>query len=275
VSDWQTPPLSHPLYAALQDIAIPDDLHDWPSQEAYDALLTLNAGRIGFPLRFALDDEPDAYYEVHIGHTGDVPTRSRNWHDWFNAMAWLAWPRTKQALNMRHLRAISRGETRRGPLRDAATLLDECGVLVATSDPALGKRIDDMQWEELFVQERSAWGKCITAMTLGHALFETGLRPFIGWCGKALVVEVDDTFFTHDSAAQRDWLDAWLAERLADDAWLASPRALWPLPLLGIPGWWGANEHPDFYANRDYFRASRRTKSSTVTASSPSKTPES
>jgi hypothetical protein len=51
---------------------------------------------------------------MHIGNTGEVPTRSRNWHDWFNALAWLAWPHSKAALNARHVRAIAAGRSNAG-----------------------------------------------------------------------------------------------------------------------------------------------------------------
>jgi len=33
---------------------------------------------------------------------------------------------------------------------------------------------------------------------------------------------------------------------------------LYPLPMLGVPGWWPDNEQPEFYDNTDYFRAKRK-----------------
>lgn len=267
VNRWHTDYLPHPLYRPARRFVPP--LADWPDQAGYDALLD-RARAAGAPLpaglRFVCELEPDAYYEMHIGATGEVPTRARNWHDWFNALAWLAWPRAKAALNRRHVRAIARGEAKRGPLRDAATLLDECGVIVAVADPRLGQLLDNMRWRELFIESRDDWGRRIAARTLGHALMETGLAPHLGWCGKALIVEVGEDFFRLDGDGQTALLDAELAARLDDDGFLASPRALCPLPLLGIPGWWPDNEDPAFYDNADYFRPTRRAKSATVTA---------
>ncbi|MCD4498306.1 DUF3025 domain-containing protein [Chromobacterium vaccinii] len=264
---WHTDYLPHPLYRPARRFV--PRLADWPDQAGYDALLDL-ARAAGAPLpaglRFVCDLEPDAYYETHIGATGEVPTRAQSWHDWFNALAWLAWPRAKAALNRRHIRAIARGEVKRGPLRDAATLFDECGVIVATADPQLGQALDEMRWKELFIARRADWGRRIAAHTLGHALMETGLAPHLGWCGKALILEVEEGFFKLDAERQAARLDAELAARLDDDAFLASPRALCPLPLLGIPGWWPDNEDPAFYDNADYFRPTRRAKSATVTA---------
>ncbi len=267
MSIWQTAYLSHPLYRSVRPWAGALPLADWPTQADYDRLLEAARGeQAALPpaLRFVCDLEPDAYYEMHIGQSGEVPTRSRNWHDWFNALAWLAWPAGKDALNRRHVRAIERGEVRRGPLRDAATLLDECGVIVACSRPELGQALDDMRWRALFIEERAAWGEEIAAFTLGHAVMETGLTPHLGWCGKALILDVAPAFFGLEYAAQLRALDARLAALLDDDAFLPAPRAMCPLPLLGIPGWWPDNRDPAFYDNIDYFRPTRRAKSASV-----------
>ncbi|POZ60754.1 DUF3025 domain-containing protein [Chromobacterium alticapitis] len=264
---WHTHYLAHPLYRPVRRFV--PALADWPGQTEYDALLAA-ARADGAPLpdtlRFVCELEPETYYEAHIGATGEVPTRPQNGHDWFNALAWLAWPQAKAALNRRHVRAIARGEIQRGPLRDAATLLDECGVIVATSDPALGQALDDMRWQELFIARRADWGRRIDAFTLGHAVMEMGLTPHLGWCGKALILEVAPDFFGQGDAARQRQLDDALAARLDDDAFLPRPRALCPLPLLGIPGWWPDNENPAFYDNTAYFCPTRRAKSPTVSA---------
>jgi len=270
VTDWHSSYLAHPLYRPIHRAAGWLDLATWPDQASYDRLAaTARIEQAGFPaaLRFAADLEPEAYYEAHIGTTGEVPTRLRNWHDWFNALAWCAWPRAKAALNARHLRALARGEVKRGPFRDAATLFDECGVVLAVSDERMADALRNMDWATLFLARRDGWGNAMVPFVLGHALSEQGLTPHIGWCGKALLLAVTPAFFGQPYEAQLAELDESLAERLADDDWLARPRELLPLPLLGIPGWWGANEDPAFYANTDYFRPSRRANSSSVRSS--------
>lgn len=254
-----------PLHSLLTPLA------DWPDQADYDALLArARAHGIALPaaLRFACDLAPSAYYEMHIGATGEVPTRRHNWHDWFGALSWLLWPRSKAALNARHVRAIARGEVNRGPLRDAATLLDECGVLVVSSQRQLLAALDAMDWSTFFVTERAAWGSTIEVQVLGHAVFEQALTPHRLWCAKALPVLVDPAYFTLPHAARLAQLDARLAAVLADDTWLTAPRALPPLPLLGIPCWDAANADPAYYRDSDYFRATRRAKSASVMLSS-------
>jgi hypothetical protein len=42
-------------------------------------------------------------------------------------------------------------------------------------------------------------------------------------------------------------LDAWLADDLKPAKLAAKPFV--PLPVLGVPGWWDANEAPGFYAD--------------------------
>ena len=38
-------------------------------------------------------------------------------------------------------------------------------------------------------------------------------------------------------------------------SWSAKPFL--PLPVLGVPGWWPANENPGFYDDADVFRPAR------------------
>ncbi|WP_217450784.1 DUF3025 domain-containing protein [Vogesella oryzae] len=256
----------HPLYRSLAPWRAAAQFADWPRQAEYDALLA-QARASGQPLppalRFACDLEPTQYYEMHIGSSGEIPTRTQNWHDWFGALAWLSWPQSKLALNARHVRAIERGEVGRGPFRDAATLLDECGVIVPVCDDALANALQEMDWQALFVQHAAAWGTRIDSHVLGHALFEQGLAMHIGWCGKALLLPVAADFFALDYWQRQQALDARLAALLADDDWLQRPRELLPLPLLGIPGWWQPQDAA-FYANTAYFRPTRRANSATL-----------
>lgn len=263
----------HPLYRDIAPWREVAACADWPQQADFDRL-AMHARACGQALparqRFVCDADPALYYEMHIGSTGEVPTRSRNWHDWFNALCWLSWPHSKVAMNARQVAAIAGGEVQRGPVRDAGTLLDESGVIVPYCDASLAAMLEQMQWQALFVANRAAWGTRIGAHVIGHALLEQGLAMHVGWCGKALLLPVAPAFFHLSATQQLAQLDLLLATRLADPAFAASPRQLLPLPLLGIPGWWDANREPAFYDNTAYFRPTRRAKSATEMVSSPS-----
>ena len=102
------------------------------------------------PLRFVPPSPADPYYELHVHESGCVATRHGNWHDLFNALAWLAFPRTKAAINALHAAQIPREGKRRGRLRDMLTLFDEGGAIVLCADAELESMIRGFRWRELF-----------------------------------------------------------------------------------------------------------------------------
>ena len=118
ISCWRPHWARDPWLAAWRDQVPGPERADWPQQAGFDELLAearLRGRAVPAALRFSVGLEPPDYYECHIAATGEVPTRPHNWHDWFNALAWLVWPRLKGALNRRHLWAMqAQGEVRRG-----------------------------------------------------------------------------------------------------------------------------------------------------------------
>ncbi len=217
----------------------------------------------GAALSFVLPSVGAEAYEEHAFLTGEIATRAGNPHDLFNALIWLAFPRTKAAFNRRHVAALNqarqRGSAVRGPLRDALTQFDECGVIVAGSCPDLWSALRAHRWREVFVSRREELLRTTRFLVFGHASHDALAAPFVGLCGKALFVDVDET-----------WLDlpeeealAALDERLAMlfDTRSFSPRDWQPLPLLGIPGATADNERPDYYDDRRQFRAARTMRS--------------
>ncbi len=209
------------------------------------------AARRGLRMRFV---PPSASlsaidYEMTIDATGEVPTRD-NPHDFFNALQWIASPRTKAAINAGHLRYPAPGKASRPVARDVLTMIDESGVIVASSDPSLLDLLRGFRWRDLFVQRRSDVLAHMRFSLLGHGLMEKALAPFIGLTGKAILLHLD----------ANEPLDAAVSRWLADDAHLASSGILAPLPLLGIPGWDVRNENPAFYENAGYFRPGRQVR---------------
>ena len=81
----------------------------------------------------------------------------------------------------------------------------------------------------------------------GHALLEKLVSP-----RKPMVAHVYPAPEAMTSIAD---LDAWLARDVQPATWAAKPFA--PLPVLGVPGWWPANEAPGFYDDPDVFRPPR------------------
>ena len=203
------------------------------------------AGRA--PLRFVPQaDLPEGRaYEDFIFAKGQVPTRE-GLHDFFNALCWMHFPLTKQRLNHLQAREIARagvGQVR-GPVRDAATVFDENAVLIQTSD-AVWAALSEHRWMDAFVGLRSEWVHT-RLWTFGHAALEKAVQPY-----KSITVHL---WRVPQSVAQAD-LDAWLAQDLTPEKLARKPFS--PLPLLGVPGWWLANEDPAFYADASVFRPRR------------------
>lgn len=183
-------------------------------------------------------DEP---YESYIARTARVPTRD-NLHDLFNGLVWLSYPKTKRRLNVLHAEEIAlRGDVTgtRGPLRDALTLFDE-NAAILQAPPALVAALRSRNWQTLFVESRAEW-KSTRLAIFGHALLEKLMQP-----RKAITGHV------------------WLVEDLTDDAIASSlnsarlaAKDFLALPVLGVPGWWPANESPAFYDDADVFRPRR------------------
>ncbi len=203
-------------------------------------------------------------YEVRIHERGEVATRTDNWHDLFNALVWLAFPRTKACLNAHHFRELSAnfGAALRGTARDVLTLFDEGGIIVATSDPSVGEGLRAHQWKALFWHEREALMRSTRFLVFGHAILEKAIAPFAGVTAKALVLDVSSAMLSVDDAAFRAQIDLAASAYFARPEALISTRALGALPILGIPDWTPENACPDYYDDVRQFRplGARRTR---------------
>ena len=207
----------------------------------------------------------DARYEIRIFREGRVPTREGSWHDLFNALAWLKFPRTKAAINrLHHDEMIGRPDAReRGTARDALTLLDEGGVIVACADPSLERLLAGFRWKELFWARRDDVAAAMRFAVLGHAIHEKALAPYKGVTAKALVVPTPVEMLARPGDALAAFLDERAAAHLVAPGALASTRAFHPLPILGIPGWTPENADPGYYDDATVFRPGRsRAKAS-------------
>lgn len=209
---------------------------------AHKAAIRVASGR---PLRFVAPPKEAARYgdyELRVHETGCVETRPGSLHDLFNALAWLAFPATKAALNDLHAKQIPLERERRGRFRDLLTLFDEGGAIVACDDPALISLLRAHRWKELFWQHRDRVRRGLRIHVVGHAVLEQALRPWPGiTCKVVFVPAAGDA----DQAAA-----AWL--RALPES--ATPREMASLPVFGYPGWLGGSERAEFYDDARYFR---------------------
>lgn len=201
------------------------------------------------PVRFvpqsALPDgEP---YERFIFRHRACPTRE-NLHDFFNGVVWLGMPRAKARLN-----ALQAGEIEargiggvRGPVRDAITVFDENGLLLQ-APPPIWDALRARRWRELFVDLRPLWAQA-RLVVFGHALLEKLTDPRKDLTGH--VWDADAPLASLEEA------DAWLSDRCTSEVLAGKPFT--PLPVLGVPGWWAANQNFSFYDDSVVFRPRRR-----------------
>jgi hypothetical protein len=196
----------------------------------------------GKKIRFVPPSPADPYYEIHVHESGCVSTRPNNWHDLFNALAWLAFPRTKATINALHAAEIPREGGRRGRVRDMLTIFDEGGAIALCADPALERLIREFRWRKLFWESRERVRRDLRFIVIGHAVLEKALEPWPGVTCKAII------------AAPAEDPDALAARWLAAHARGGSPRLLAPLPVFGYPGWAAGNDRAEFYDDARYFR---------------------
>jgi hypothetical protein len=252
-------PIFAPLRPSLRRLA-PDRFPRHDELNALAAPSLVSGG--GAPIRFvppAPAKEPSARYETRIFETGEVQTRPDNWHDLFNALVWLAFPKTKAILNRHHHQQIVArcGERLRGTARDVLTLFDEGGVVVGAGDARLSALLRDFRWKDLFWKNRAHVLRCMRFHVFGHAIYEKALEPYRGVTAKALIVDVSAELLRAPTEWQLAELDAAAARYFSGSDALASTRSLPPLPILGIPGWDPANEREDYYDDVSQFRPGR------------------
>jgi hypothetical protein len=251
--DWSAPWLApyRPLGQALSgDLARGASVAEALNAALPTCGIALDAGLLRFVPQAALP--AGEAYEAFIYRSGCVPTRD-NLHDLLGGLVWLQWPLLKRRLNALHSEALRQAggvQAHRGPLRDALTLLDENGALLR-APPALCQALIQRDWQRLFVELRPLWAQARLHL-IGHALLEKLMQPRKGMCAHVLLmpdaVEVGVANDNEPDAA---------AAALIEPDWLAGKPFL-PLPVLGLPGWWAANETLDFYRDERVFRAASR-----------------
>jgi len=190
-------------------------------------------------------------FDRYIAASGRIPTRPGSYHDLCGALVWLHFPCLKTAI---HELQLSAQGSARGPRQNAATHLDESGVLVLSSEFEVFHALVRLEWSELFWQRRTELLESTRFVGFGHGLLDALRAPHPGLLGMALFVLVSPAQLALPPAQFRRLLDRELAPKLED--FLSRPAQLRPLPVLGVPGW-APGQAPEFYADQRYFRRAR------------------
>jgi hypothetical protein len=223
----------------------------WPTPDEFNGLADVSSGFV-----FTESVEDGLSFEERIAQKREVQCRHESWHDFFNAMTTLAFPRMKLAVN--EMQATAGGHSR-GPRTTTQNMLahvEECGVIVLSTNPKLTAHLQEFRWRELFWEERAALSTDMRFIIYGHGLYAKALEPYVGLTGHGLVVSCDSI----PESGVTEFADLHTAQLLRDGSVYRQPRDLSPIPLLGIPGWSSLSDQASFYDNRSYFRSGRRSK---------------
>lgn len=226
-------------------------LNAWPSIADYNQL----AEDAGFDFRF-IEQDANTPYESTIYHHQCIPTRLRNWHDFFNNLTWFIFPSMKRALVEAGYQATDREQKHRTPKQNVLAHFDECGIVICSDQPSYFDKIKHHEWSSLFL-DSNLLTHCYPIIT-GHGILEKGLQPYIGMTAKAILMEVHSTFFKLNAAEKLKYLDERLARKILSTDFPSTPKALAPFPLLGWPNWHPDNLQDAFFENTNYFRPQRR-----------------
>lgn len=215
-------------------------------------LCSLGGNRIQFTDSRQLDNDG---YEHRIYTSGQVSTRANSWHDLFNALIWMRFPHIKTAMNSLHFEAgaeLKAGS--RGPVRDALTLLDECGVIVFSNNRKILEFLAQRRWSEAFLDD--TFQASVGIAIVGHAMLEKYLAPYKAMTAKALLLHASTEFMRQSREEQLEFIDRVVAQNILNQQLLSEPACLSPLPLAGVPGWWFKTEQESdgFYDDLHVFR---------------------
>lgn len=208
----------------------------------------LDIKKISFIPQQAKSNNFEDAYEARIFLKQEVQTRENSWHDFFNALVWQRFFKSKRMINHLHyhLQKSRYPSKNRLKAENMLTLFDENGAIVIASNEFLLNLIREHRWHELFWQNREYLHQHLKVIVFGHGLYEKALHPYVGLTAQCLLfVGQMDSFPS---------LDTRIAKCLQQNKDILSTSLLAPLPILGLPGWWEQNKEEKFYENKDYFR---------------------
>lgn len=252
--DWEKV-TGHPAWSGYRRFVAELPRDRFPDVADLQRLLpTGTRNQAGHAVRFTASEllpplSGEGAYEREIYATGRVSTRAGSLHDLCNALVWARFPRLKAALNQRHQEALPDSVPgRRGPVRDALTLFDECGLVLSCCERAPLEALAAHDWGAVFGKTGEAWHDGLRAWMVGHANLEKLFAPYKAMTGHCLLLH------TREPVSDPAVLDRLAAEAWLDPRRLTSPRDLCPLPFLGIPGWYPGAQDAAFYDDPSVFR---------------------
>lgn len=250
-------PVADPLFAQLADFAAIFEL-PWDA-----ALAEFNArAALVLPdaLRFVEQDqslvEDGLSYEQRIGERRQIAMRRDSLHDFYGALMWLQWPRTKWAIHLGQMAGIrAMGPKQRTRQQQALTHIDEAGTVLVSDDGSLLAALQDHDWHGLLTERRGDWQRAQVYL-IGHALFELRHRqPHDLQASKVIaVLHPDADWYRLGMERRLADLDRCVAAAIATGQAAGDPKDQSTLPLAAVPAWDVRNSDPGFISSAPCFR---------------------
>jgi len=247
----------HPAFSSLEPMLRERllSLDQFPRPDQFRELARGLATAIAPWFDFAAQDQAELLsaggFDRLLARTSAIPTRVGSFHDLLGALIWLHFPALKTAI---HRAQLAGEQATRGPSENAATHLDESGVLVLSTEPTIFQSLSALRWCEVFWDRRAELLQTTRFLVFGHGLLDALRHPHPRLMGKALFALVTADRLELGDSDFRVFLDGALAALLP--GFLSEPARLQPLPVLGIPGW-SANQSRAYYEDERYFRTAR------------------
>lgn len=226
---------------------------NWPTIDNYQKLFKDYSLDIT-PVPQALEiNSFEELYEPRVFLKKELQTRTQNWHDFFNAMVWLNFPKTKKTLNNLHYAESTKRPkgSNRSTLENRITQFDECGAVIISNNAHLLELIKQHQWQTLFIEYRDQFKDNIHIVVFGHAIFEKAITPYIGMTCHCLLLE-NESLLKQTQTGDYTQLDEYLADQWNKEI-AYNPVRFSAFPILGTPDYW-QDQSDEFYRNKNYFR---------------------
>jgi len=229
------------------------DYSDWPELEDYRKLFARASLDITPVAQANIINSFEEQYEPRVFLKRELQTRTRNWHDFFNAMVWLTFPDTKNTLNELHYSEASKraAGSNRSKLENRITQFDECGAILISNNNDLLKMVEEHQWQQLFIENKREFQNNFRCIVFGHAIFEKALAPYLGMTCHCILVN-NDLLLEQCKASDYSQLDKYLSKHWREKVPI-SMNKFHAFPILGIPGYWH-DQSSEFYSDKNYFR---------------------
>ncbi|MGE0174161.1 MAG: DUF3025 domain-containing protein [Oligoflexales bacterium] len=199
---------------------------DWPQIEDYNEAYRLFAGEgeVQFVEQAQLGQRATKrlrrmglfgarYYSTNIRDRLAIPTRIKNWHDFFNVLTWITFPKSKYIIQS--LVSEFAGASRRHPTADALTHIDEGCILLACEVGDLSDVLRVVEAQDIEEKARLVARGVVKPFVLGHGIFESVCdKKILQINASAIILPFDRAFFSHDVSTCFPLLDEKLAELL-------------------------------------------------------------